>query len=840
MVRKQDNSGGAIDQTDNAGKMAIDIAPANYDEFEQNNLFALVNNTQDLMWSVDRNYKLITSNKSFDGMVQQMIGKSIAKGSDVLAIGFSDDQLMKYKKLYARAFSGETFKVTEYTELPAELWSELSFHPIHSGAGVIGTACYSRDITDQKIAEQKIIHTQRLYAFISQINQTISHSTDEKKLFNDSCSIAIEIGKFELAWIGISDPANRKLNIVAHCNATAGDLDFFNDGIYDDQGPTASVMHSGKPYIINDFSREPENSSSRLFAEKSGFRSFIVLPIMKAGMTIGSFNLFSAQGNFFNEDELQLLVEATGDISYALDIFEKEKHRKLMVDKVIHSESRLKQAQAIAHIGSWEYDLATGVFQGSEEACRIYGLEPTDNCQVYESWVSFIHPDDIDYAIGFLKKKHGEQGSSALYYRIIRKDGEVRYIYTQSQYEFNDKGDPVVLHGVSHDVTEMKEAKKSLAQSEANLRQIMDLLPQSIFAKDYNGNFIFINKSFASLYGVKPEGLITKSIFERIPIGNETGDSLRQDREVILSGETTTIPEHPFTDHLGATHILHTVKVPFIVAATNENAVLGIIIDITEQKQIETERTKIIADIVQRNNDLEQFSYIVSHNLRAPVASILGLVNIRQTIETSVEDENLITEGLFKAAQNLDNVIRDINHILDLKHVLNEKRVTIKLEDLLTEVEMSIGDCINNGLVQIISDFSEAEEITTIKSYLYSIFYNLISNSIKYKRPRINAIIEISAVKKNNTILLKFKDNGLGIDLEKNDEYLFGLYKRFHYHTEGKGMGLFMVKTQVESLGGKITVISEVNKGSEFNIEFELDKTSHFPVHDLTSPGYTV
>lgn len=816
------------DDTDNQFLInKIEVIQANHDKFEQSNLFALINNTQDLMWSVDRNYKLITSNNSFDGMVQQMIGKSIAKGSDVLAIGFTDEQLTRYKKLYERAFSGEIFKVTEYTELPTEFWSELSFHPIHSGDEVIGTACYSHDITDQKKAEEKIIHTQRLYAFISQINQTISHSKDEKRLFSEACRIAIEIGKFELAWIGIPDSTNKKLNIVAQINATASELDFFNDLVYDDYGPTASVMKSGKPYIINDFLLEPEYSSSRAFAAKRGFKSFIVLPILKSGITIGAFNLFSSHVNFFNDEEIRLLIEATGDISFALDVFEKEKHRKQMEDKVKHSELRLKQAQAIAHIGSWEYDLITGVAEWSEEACRIYGLDPIDNCRNYKSWLSFIHPEDKDYTIRIIRELHETQESSAFYHRIIRKDGEVRYIYTQAQYEVDEDGKPISIQGVSHDVTEMKEAEKSLTQSEVNLRQIMDLIPQSIFAKDYNGNFVFINKSFASLYGLKPEEIISKSIFETIPVRNEAEAFLRQDKEVILSGETRTIPEHSFTDHNGVVHLLHTVKVPFTVVGTNEKAVLGITIDITEQKRIETERAKIIADIVQRNNDLEQFSYIVSHNLRAPVANILGLVNVRQTIGINVEEEKFITDGLYKAAQNLDTVIKDINHILDLKHVLSEKRVIINFENLLAEVKLSIGNCNNNESIKIISNFSEVEEITTIKSYLYSIFFNLISNSIKYRRSQIPTIIEITALKVNNKILLSFKDNGLGMDLEKIGEYLFGLYKRFHYHTEGKGMGLFMVKTQVEALGGKITVVSEVNKGSEFKIEFKIDKGSN-------------
>ena len=125
--------------------------------------------------------------------------------------------------------------------------------------------------------------------------------------------------------------------------------------------------------------------------------------------------------------------------------------------------------------------------------------------------------------------------------------------------------------------------------------------------------------------------------------------------------------------------------------------------------------------------------------------------------------------------------------------------------------------------IRITGNFSGAEEIVTIKSYIYSIFHNLISNSIKYRQNGVQTIIEITSVKIKNKLLLKFKDNGLGFDLKKNGGEVFGLYKRFHYHVEGKGMGLFMVKTQVQSLGGKISLASEAGNGSEFTIEFEID-----------------
>lgn len=123
--------------------------------------------------------------------------------------------------------------------------------------------------------------------------------------------------------------------------------------------------------------------------------------------------------------------------------------------------------------------------------------------------------------------------------------------------------------------------------------------------------------------------------------------------------------------------------------------------------------------------------------------------------------------------------------------------------------------------IEIQYDFSEINHFATLKSYIHSIFYNLITNSIKYRRS-IPCIIKIESRLKGKKLQLFFTDNSLGIDLEKRGDQIFGLYKRFHFHVDGKGMGLFMVKAQVEKLGGKISIKSEVNKGTEFKIEFEI------------------
>ena len=141
---------------------------------------------------------------------------------------------------------------------------------------------------------------------------------------------------------------------------------------------------------------------------------------------------------------------------------------------------------------------------------------------------------------------------------------------------------------------------------------------------------------------------------------------------------------------------------------------------------------------------------------------------------------------------------------------------------LVDEVISGFGNAIQDNNVSIIYNFDEVPGMLTLKSYMHSIFYNLISNSIKFRKTDSIPVINIKSCKEDDKIILIFKDNGIGIDMEKKGRYLFGLYKRCHpEHAEGKGMGLFMVKTQVNALGGKISLTSSVNEGAKFKIEFD-------------------
>ncbi|TAH18165.1 MAG: PAS domain S-box protein [Cytophagales bacterium] len=243
----------------------------------------------------------------------------------------------------------------------------------------------------------------------------------------------------------------------------------------------------------------------------------------------------------------------------------------------------------------------------------------------------------------------------------------------------------------------------------------------------------------------------------------------------------------------------------------------GTIQDITKRKAYEVERSKLIDDLMQQNKDLRQFSYIVSHNLRSQVANMLGLFEIIEIDEISNKETVDMLSKIKSATTHLDNILYDLNEILNIRKNINENRQKIEWLELLETIKISLQKQIEEANAQIITDI-KISSIFSIRGFIHSIFYNLISNALKYRSPKRDLKIYIKIYQENNLMIISISDNGLGIDLEKQKEKIFGLYKRFHFHTEGKGVGLYTVKTQVEILEGKIEVQSELEQGTTFTI----------------------
>jgi signal transduction histidine kinase len=220
--------------------------------------------------------------------------------------------------------------------------------------------------------------------------------------------------------------------------------------------------------------------------------------------------------------------------------------------------------------------------------------------------------------------------------------------------------------------------------------------------------------------------------------------------------------------------------------------------------------------LVVQNHELQQFSYTVSHNLRGPVASMLGLMNIYHLSEDPDEKASIFTL-LEKSAQSLETVIHDLNKIIDIRKDKFHATEKLSLETEVNLITQSLNVFITEKDVTIKQNF-EADEIISIKAYINSILYNLISNAIQYRSPDRSLVIDVSSYRKDDYVVIDVADNGLGIDLEKFRVDLFKLYKRFHTHIEGKGLGLYLVKQQVEKMNGRIEVDSLPGEWTRFSV----------------------
>jgi signal transduction histidine kinase len=221
-------------------------------------------------------------------------------------------------------------------------------------------------------------------------------------------------------------------------------------------------------------------------------------------------------------------------------------------------------------------------------------------------------------------------------------------------------------------------------------------------------------------------------------------------------------------------------------------------------------------ELVKNINQLEQFSYTVSHNLRSPVARLIGLTNILQYI-TNPEETKDVMSKIATSAHDLDLVLKDLVRTIEIKKEIHNSIATIPVDDLVNKAVLQFEEDIKALGAQIKLNL-EANSLKSIPAYLESILFNLMSNSIKYRHGIRLLVVRISTRYEADKFVLTVQDNGLGIDLDRVKRDLFAFYKRFHHHVEGRGLGLYLVKSQVDLLGGTIDVASVVDQGTTFTI----------------------
>lgn len=244
---------------------------------------------------------------------------------------------------------------------------------------------------------------------------------------------------------------------------------------------------------------------------------------------------------------------------------------------------------------------------------------------------------------------------------------------------------------------------------------------------------------------------------------------------------------------------------------------VGVGRDVTARKEKELELERLLEITYYQNNKLYNFAHIVSHNIRSHASNLSMVLDVINN--TTDIDEKLSYIDLFKeGTEKLSETIEYLNEIITIQKNTNIKKSKIHLKEEIEKTKNALSFAIKESQITIINTIPDNLTVKAIPAYLDSILLNLFTNAIKYKSPDRSAVLEIGYEINESFTIINFKDNGLGLNLQKNGHKIFGMYKTFHGNEDAKGIGLFMTKNQLEAMDGKIEVESEVNHGSVFKI----------------------
>lgn len=810
-----------------------------------------------------------------------------------------------------------------------------------------GIAIFSIERTDFKRAEEKFLKASRLYAFISAINQSIVHTTSEKVLLNNACRVAIEIGNFKMAWINCVDEAGILSLASVH---GPGDMTSLVRGysginVYDERvrhTPTGRVYSTGHYVVSNAARTDGELESWKQMFIQTGTRSLLIFPIKKFGKVIGSFGFLSTVENFFDETELSLLTEAVGDISFALENFDRAQKHQETEELVLKNERRFRGLIEKSADMKTLTNFEGRYVYASPAVTANLGYTPEEISQL--TIRELVHPEDHE---SFMKgyREIAQVPGASLQFRHRRRHKNGTYIWCEGSVT-NLLHEPGVRAMVTNcvDISEKIQAEQEREFSQNNLHALINNTHDLMWSVDRHYNLITSNKPFQAwltkigsspvqigghLFSDSlPEAIrqqykaaydrtfagesFTKTEYRQSPeeywleisytpiwennrvIGaacharniteNKRAEarlhqtvrelidykyaldvsavtSLTDKRGVItfVNQNFCVRAQHQQDELIGQTHRVvnsgyHTAEffenlwatigkgkvwkgelknrrkdgthfwvattiVPFLDMHKQPYQYMAIQQDITERKETEEVLIAKNRELEKTNTELDRFVYSASHDLRSPLASVLGLlhfIEIESTEQQILDYARMIRESINRLdgfIKNILNYSRNNRTELEITHV--------PVQNTVTEIVTMLGQGKQAAHIRFEVAVTEREPFYTDVQRFAIVLENLVSNAIKFADERKEeSLIRISGETSAAELVLRVHDNGIGIP-ELYLPKIFNMFYRIESKRAGSGIGLYIVKETLEVLGGSITVRSTEKESTTFTVTFK-------------------
>jgi PAS domain S-box-containing protein len=559
--------------------------------------------------------------------------------------------------------------------------------------------------------------------------------------------------------------------------------------------------------------------------------SMLDVPIRVNGELIGilCFESVKIKRNWDEDD-----INFARSISDTVSLVYKTNDANLYLAELKHTKALLEETNNVAKIGGWEFDVANQKLFWTKQVKEINGFSDDYEPDLYKGINHFKEGASRDTAQRVLKEAMAEGRGADIELQTTTQQGKEIWVRIIVNAEM-ENGVCKKIYGTFQDIDYKKKAELEISRSKKLLEDVLRAASEvSIVATNSGGIITVFNKGAEKIFGNAAEDMIGQSALTVFRHAKEEiakrEIELREKFGYPIEGfplfvkiaeiEGSEIREWTYFRKDGTPITLETM----ITTIKDENDVitgyLAVSTNISKLKEANSSLEILSDNLQKKNQQLLNFAHITSHNLRSPVSNLNSLLGFYKD-SISVEDKELLFTKFEKVIHHLSETLNELIESLKIQEDVGKRLELLSFEQIFTKTKEILAGQIMETNAIITSDFSEVDKIEYPQSYMESIILNLSSNAIKYRSADRIPKLHFQTKKSNEGIILTATDNGRGIDLEKHGHKLFGLNKTFHKHAEAKGVGLFITKTQVEAMGGRISAESEVNKGTTFKIVFK-------------------
>ncbi len=681
-----------------------------------------------------------------------------------------------------------------------EVWL-ASFYPVWTSERVLmGVNTVVQDISAHKRAEARL---QLQHA----VTATLAGAKSLDRAAPGILRPVIEELRVAYASLWLLEPETGKLRCIHGAWAPGtGDLTSFHEAT------RAATFQRGQGLLGAVWEREatvwiPQLETEDTFlraapARACGLHGGAAFPIFDGAKFMGVIEVY-ADSPLSREPRTEQLMESVGR---QIGTFSAGRAAETAL---LRSEERLRFALEAANLGTWEWNQRTGEVHWSQNMERIHGMRPGSFRNTFESFLEDVHPDDREHVLAIIQSTLQQRSNYRIEYRVNDSEQE-RWVEGKGQVLFDGAGQTCGMTGVCSDITERKH-------SEERFRLAVEASPSAIVMVDAEGRIAVTNRRVSHLFGYDRQFLTGKPIEQLL---QHSGDGQHPVLHALHSsaGEDEVEPSELTGMRSDGGALPVTVDLsPIGVGA--QRYVLCAVTDISDRKRAEENIRRINEQLWRKNQEMEQFVYSVSHDLKSPLVTVIGFVGMLK--------EDLAAGNTEGAADSVDRIERAtrrmsalISDLLQLSRIgrVEINRQTISIEEIVNDLAQDLRERLEAKRAKL-RVVTPLPEVSADRARVVEALDNLISNALKYGCSRPDPTVTVGAVQRPEEVRIYVRDNGPGIPAEYQDK-VFQAFQRLSNHEDGTGVGLAIVEKIMRTHGGRSWVESEPGAGATFWLAF--------------------